>query len=227
MRYLQTSYNWYMDEATFKMVQNPVGKVDIPFYNWTWENESEHMRLTGRCYQMECLTDELKFRDFTIHLVNRGRNISFTFDDYERMPNIALFETPNWTLKNGVMKLISDDFYWKMSTNLIEQHYSVIVGDFDKEFQNVQGLARPRITSELTHKYAHGMTHKQLRIMYKGRELGRSRAWVFGIWAVLFDDKMNFDTIAILNGAKGDTLSVEKFIYSVNKYVVKTIVMLG
>lgn len=75
-------------------------------------------------------------------------------------------------------------------------------------------------------RFAFGLSPNQYQVRYKGRVLnGKSYAMLFGAWGILLDDDLQFDSLVYLSRVSTDLLEVDKFGYSVNKYILKVMML--
>lgn len=75
-------------------------------------------------------------------------------------------------------------------------------------------------------RYPHGLTPKQFHVKYQGRMLnGTSYVLFCGPYGVLLDDDLSFDSFALFDGANNDYVTVDRFVYTVNPYVMKLMML--
>lgn len=89
-------------------------------------------------------------------------------------------------------------------------------------FQSVTHLDTTFVRDAGDNIFCFGISAQPYTIRYRGKNLnGSSYALVCGPWAVLLSDKLEFDSIVLLQGVCNGVLEVERFAYTVNKYVLK------
>lgn len=95
-----------------------------------------------------------------------------------------------------------------------------------QSFFNIQGLVRTKIRYQTEDELCFGVLPTQYDVLYKEKQLGgKCYALVLGTWGILLDDDLSLDSVVILRGASQSILNVEKFLYTVNSYVMKFIVL--
>ena len=94
------------------------------------------------------------------------------------------------------------------------------------KFQYIPGLGR-QYSGELKNSKLHyGIRPKQYAVEYNGKRLGgTSYVMLCGAWAVLLDDNLSFDAVALLNNAQSEIIGVERFIYTDNPYITKLMML--
>lgn len=75
-------------------------------------------------------------------------------------------------------------------------------------------------------EYPFGLTKRKFTVKIGSHELnGTCYAYLCGVYAILLDDKLNFDSLVVLSMIDDTTLYCEKIIYSLNTYVIKAMYM--
>ena len=76
--------------------------------------------------------------------------------------------------------------------------------------------------------FSYGVVDIEYSVIYKGRLLGgKTLAMICGPWAVLLDDEFRFDSLVTLTALKSYEMTVDRFVYTVNPYITKMIVLMG
>ena len=72
-----------------------------------------------------------------------------------------------------------------------------------------------------------GVSHNQFEVEYKRKRLnGKCFALIYGTWAILLSDKLEFDTLVSIGILTDGVIHVDKIFYTVNPYITK-LLMLG
>ena len=96
-----------------------------------------------------------------------------------------------------------------------------------KHFFNVEDLGNRGIYKIGNNEFSMGLRSRQWKISYRSKLLsGKCYALLCGTWAILLDDDLKFDALVILNGVNPYQLSVEKFVYTTNPYILKAMMLL-
>lgn len=75
-------------------------------------------------------------------------------------------------------------------------------------------------------QYSYGVVTTPCKIVYQGKLLnGDTLTFVSGPWAILLDDDYTFDTLVLLKGASSGILDVDRFVYTVNTYILKLMML--
>ena len=75
-------------------------------------------------------------------------------------------------------------------------------------------------------QFSFGLSPQEYTFTYRGRQLGgTSLAYMCGPFAVLLDDDLSFDTLVALRGVQYNELIVDKFVYTVNTYIIKVMAL--
>lgn len=74
--------------------------------------------------------------------------------------------------------------------------------------------------------FLYGLSDKQMSVSYRGEQLGGESYVLFcGPWGILLDDEFRFDSLALFAGYSEGCVNVDKFMYTVNKYVMKIMML--
>lgn len=90
----------------------------------------------------------------------------------------------------------------------------------------IQGSPEPQVPQSRKLIFNKGLRSKPFNIRYNEKALkGTCNAFVYNCWAILLKDDLSFDALVLLNAYNKDTLSVAKFIYTTNPYIIKFIML--
>lgn len=227
VKYLQTSEHHYVRLDTMKFCQSPLGivgyDIDVPFYLWH-DNFPDVLSKTtvvskdGKDYPI--CSYKRKVTEFVLNrcIIQFASNINTAKFIFENLLNGNQVEELEL---NAVAVCDAHGWYGGARYSIITRGNSVgFVSNIKSgNFKPVSGLESTRFV------YSYGMTPTQLKIVYGDKEVGRSYAWIFGHWAILFDDDLKFDSLAALIGTDSDTLYIDKFFYTTNMYVMKLMLL--
>lgn len=72
----------------------------------------------------------------------------------------------------------------------------------------------------------YGLLPQQFKVRYKGKELcGTSFVFIAGTWGILLDDDLSFDSLVLFKEVSQRAVVVDKFVHTVNPYVVKVMTL--
>lgn len=95
------------------------------------------------------------------------------------------------------------------------------------KFEFLEGLPYPSRDFYPFNNFQCGMLPRQVKVAYKGKELGSCYAFLFQSCAILLGDDFSFDSLVALEGIHNGVLQVQHFFYSVNPYCIKVVTLLG
>lgn len=94
-------------------------------------------------------------------------------------------------------------------------------------FSRITNLGYVRFDKAFVNDFSFGIPSVKFDVKYKGNRLnGMWNVLLYGPVAILLDDSMKFDSLAIMSGVKDGLVTVEKFLYSTNPYIVKVITLM-
>lgn len=221
MSYLVASTQSLIDLKTFQFSKYSAnGNVRIvrPFY--MYEPRTQYPRVESKITTVDLNGFSVEFRDFG----------SWKYGD-----STAKIHVNDWELKNFAELSIQVQTN-KLPNGMMCVYYSATLDgrkvtdriDIESEdkFQSIPGLLRQPATELGKNCISWGIRPKQYRVFCNGHELsGTCYALLCGVWAVLLDDELKFDGLALLNGANRDELHIAKILYSLNSYLVKVMML--
>lgn len=246
--YLQADKNYILNLETydFELMTSQSQRVDIdvPLYLWRFDTQRTQVGTIGvdndgqpvyagfrKVYELPLngfsLSFEYSYDYATLKFINR----------MERVPEkIELRVSPLTFMSNTV----GTKFLSNVKERLVGVAYRMKYGgitraeqiDFGEDvngtprFSHVRNLASYKEKDMVVNRLSYGLRPTKFDIIYKGRSMGKNLAIICGVWAVLLTDKLEFDSVCLLNGVKETKLGVEKFLFSVNTNIIKAMVLL-
>lgn len=228
MVYFKGSYNWFID-SSYKFVQfgshvEPC-KVSVPFYLWSY-NPKEGPKVVdeGR----ECRkTTVVKLNGFSVKLSKgyHGGEISF-LKRGESPITVAASPVIMSTTRSGGSHYTDTkavDYHIRVKGKTVTHHTRIDPQAF--EFVNEYG--HYDIRGKCVDNFNYGVAPFQYLIMYKNKVLnGESYALFCGPWGILLDDDLSFDSLILMEGKSADVIAIEKFVYTVNPYITKVMMLM-
>lgn len=219
MRYILASKRWALDKRTWQFQgyqkASEVG-LDRPFYSY--EPRTQYPRSEVKTYIVD-------LNGFNVEYKNVG---DWSLGDTKA--EIAVGDKLFGIEIQPAMLLKSvEGFYYQITFEGRRIQGTVRFGNNSSRiyFQYIPGLFQQPVVEVKRNKFYYGVSRQQYEICYKDKMLsGKCYALLCGAFAVLLDDDMSFDSLAILKGADVEKLTVERFVYSRNSYVVKMMTLL-
>lgn len=215
MRYFVASKSHLLDYETFKFVKAAgVGVVDhfYPFYSDSKQlNRFGVVNLNG--FKVEFDENSWYAGDFRAEVCVEG------------LPKIDISVSPS-NMIIGRAGVSHEGYYYRVITDgrdiddLVDLPEEKSIGFF-----NVSDLWKQPSDSGIELFY--GLRHSPYTVIYKGKKLsGSCYALLCGACAIMLDDDLRYDSLALLNGANTVQLSVKRFCHTVNPYITKVMVMM-
>lgn len=245
---MQCASQWLLEEETHKFV--PMSKkvspfeIAVPACLWNFDSKYEHHVASGLEMSGGVLTSAhsvyRKTLDFVLNQVcitlTQGYKhaVIWYYDTLKKVRSkIELDANPNRVVRQNRTGrryyFLEGIAYQIMHDGRETRVYSQFgpQSTQTKDFMWVPGLAHHDESGPGTKPFSYGLIPQQYDVIYKGHSLnGTSYALVCGPWAILLDDDLMFDTLALLKGIKSRTLDVEQFFYTTNVYIAKMITLL-
>lgn len=252
-RYFQASRSWFLNEQTLEFVPKDkvplVADIDIPWYRWSFNSNSdksrsevEFMRNKGKPDARPAegtirKTYVICLRDFMISSTPKSSRYKIIGVVDKDALNITLDVVPNVTPTFNVFAV---EFTALVNGTSVPSEHLTIAANYnrieglDKLWDNTQNPfaqvpytmgARNGIWTD-TSMFSYGLMQKQIKVYYRNKLLGKSLVYMFGAWAVILDDDLRFDALAVIDGCEAEEISIKRFLYTVNPYIVKKMVML-
>lgn len=239
MRYLQADKEWLLslDSYEFVRIQDRIkpAEVLVPFYLWDFPESMRHF------YVPKVGAEPCVFQNCNQVALNK---LTFTFESGMKSVVFAFYDIlkKDWSCVRLRSNITLSTYTPSIGQQLTGVEYDIKFDDVAKavqckftrpvktsvRFHPVDLLDNREVLGMCDDMFSYGVLHIPYRVVYRGRELsGKSYAMLCGYWAVLLDDTMAFDSFVFLNGVSGNVLFIEKFVYTVNSYVVKMRTLLG
>lgn len=232
MRYLQANktYMINLDTFTFVRIDSQFGKFElaVPMYLWRYNSSTKTtaaVGVAGESYK----TLKLPLNKFCLEFTGGFEYAVLHFA--EQVDKIELRITTITYLYNNQMtdetqELLVGSFCRMKHGGVTKQIQ--IEFDEDKEnkprFHYIHDLGR--IEKMAGDALSWGISPNKYEVIYKGRTICKCLAIMCGVWCVLLTDRLEFDSVALLNAVDNKKLYIEQFLYSVNSGIVKAMVLL-
>lgn len=233
MHYTQGSCSYLIDRSTYQFVplgkQSAADEITVPFYFW-WHPKGVGNRVESN--------SGIRVRSNKVRL-NR-LEVSFT-KDYSH----CLIDF--WDkAKGGFSKIMVESSYsvqqimrnGKKVRKMYGVQYDIAINDkssrvfsaFDTKLHPVYDfhwvVDLGHAPDKVPNKFSYGVCPEQYSIIYNYKELsGKTLAMLCGPFAILLDDDLTFDSLVLLKGAKTSELCVDRFVYTVNSYIMKIMML--
>lgn len=225
--YLQVNKNCVLDCIRWTLLPKDQMQTPsicyVPTELWPYRNQSVAKRLANMFKAVEYVsTRVLDFSDFQVRASNEAAEIYVHNEKhYFRLHWVHSYDISygfdNVSVLDGVRYSYTKD-------GSLEKHFT----NFEGRLEPVRDLVVPKKYKDLTNVAVQiGISSTKFGLMYKGKKLNRtSYAFLYGTWAVLVNDKFEFDSLVFLNRVADGTLCIDKVVYSVNPYMVKIMLMI-
>lgn len=248
MTYLKVSQTCVLNLADYSFIEESFltgrakeQEVHVPPALWQFDDKESHCvnrwykavnGKTQRTTIKYVYSKAIRFRHMAIEFVDLYKRVNIKFTDpktglliyiqlsispYKGRVGVGL-TSANRTLGAYCLAKINGDF--------LEHTYRFeAVGRGHPNFRSIIDFA------EFEHNYGDnhfmlGLSQNPYDVYYKSKLLnGQSYALLCGNWAVILGDDFTFDSLCYLDGADENKLYVNKFVYSVNTYILKIMTM--
>lgn len=240
---LLANKHYVIDPETFKFVHTrncgADTYVDVPLYFWP---AAKVMLPKSRLTQQRTIElNELliNFKSFVMQdgvLYFDYHECFLDFKDRGETKSLVLAVNPLFSHVNFLdvysVQLRSVQYELFMNMNKISEHSTrffttqvVVLPRFNSYPELAELKAKARSVQD---RFSFGITQNQCGVVYKGQKLNRKfLVMMCGTYAVLLTDDMKFDSLAVLDQTIRGMIFVDKFLYSVNPYIVKLITLLN
>lgn len=245
MDFLQVNERSLLDRETWQII--PMGRrgqqfdIDVPFFFWQFEERDVHripttMQVVNgkleNVYSTFNNVQNIKLNDLSIDFYNSTYGlIRVTYFDKKLDKSIAMEINciPFHEVSNvrGKMAMIVTGMDYEIGmTDKGHMKFHTMFDEVDQAFARITPLATQRGASYVKNVMSYGMSHVKLSFRYKDQDLkDRYYAFICGVFCVILDDEMRFDSLALLSGVRKGYLYVDKFVHTVNPYIVKIVTL--
>ena len=226
--YLQANTAYLLDREAWKFVRTTErafpSYIDVPFQMWGLGDMTEHAIPNGlsRCVR------SIKLNRLVLNFDPEADVLDIKFFNADKGVEESLGLKAVASIQTNIINGKSVSQVMQASYEVFTD-YGVIkyVSDLSKliadpNFLKIDGLYSKPLRGVCRDKFSCGLSQRKFNVVFNGRRLnGQSYAYVNGSWAVLLGDDFTFDSLAALNGTRDEVLGVDRFLYTVNPYIVK------
>lgn len=246
MEYIQADSRHLIDKKTFKFMQFSQRvapySIDVPFYLWNFQEHDAHAEITGFAAINGRLQNVVSHHKkvFNIQL----NNLQVTFLTGYAIQRIQFLNPKTSQISTIDIKcqpeLITSIARGRTVTAYDGMDYDVAIDGKEQIIKDRYDFsmrqAKPFVKI-LYHRhneahnlgtFCYGIRHLPYEVVYNEHKLsGACYAYLLGSYCILLGDDLSFDSIAILKGvnAETETLYVKGFIYTVNPYITKMMML--
>lgn len=247
MDYLKVSKGYFIDPVTFEFIPDDGGILPenfiIPFF--LWDNFCLDMYNAGLTHPAvyEFDLNNLHFKCMNWfpfpNKIEGSQECTLVFKDKKSASDttITVAHYPHFAYNymsygygrddDETMVLAYVTYIITIADKVIELQEEYKVPRRGCLFNHVTELMRVPTVDKTKEEFYYGLKSEPYSIMYRGKWLkNKSYAFLFGMWAVLLTDKMEFDSLAVLDGVVDGALQIRKFVYTVNPHIVKLMTLL-
>lgn len=232
---MQADKSHYVDMDTFKFVTAPERvkpfNVDVPWYLWAKQSSRQHYIPHPELNSSSILSMVHKFdlKDMTIHFKRTYRDASMMFWDKIKHCLVDLsIQCGPCLINQGTQFTNITGVDYHILVDYVGSAYHTEIPIQGRPFSLVSDLSHNAIPNYGGNEFCMGLRPNPYEVRYKGRVLnGESLALLCGVWAVLLDDDLSFDTLVLLEGVDYDRLFVSAFPYTTNPYILKVKTLIG
>lgn len=240
MRYLQADRKYMIHPETFEFLyladESSYFELDVPFYLWNMEgpfSRSKRVGLTNDgvpVYGWFRKVYKFQLNQLEIEFIGNQEYATIKFADRVReedsrielcaAPVTYLANTAGGKFYNDLRKRITGGYYRYIINGvgyILRRSFGELRDNGQPRFQGVRRLSGGVVTDTVLNRLYFGISPEKFTILYKGNKVGRSLALLCGVWAILLTDDLRFDSLVALNEVRQTTLSVQDFLYTVNK----------
>lgn len=229
MTFLRADKNYMIhpDKFTFVRIDEQFGKFElaVPMYLWRYNsvhNTPVFVGTGGTAYK----TWRLPLNKFSLEFEGGYESSVLRFDGRDDEIKLGI-TTLSYLYHNSDNSELLMGSFCRMKHGDITKQIRVEFPE-DKEnkprFHHVPDLGRvDRMEGDIL---SWGISPNKYEVIYKGRTMYRRLAILCGVWCVVLTNRLEFDSVALLNAVDRKTLYVEQFLYSVNSRIVKAMVLM-
>lgn len=220
-------------------------EILVPFFFWDFDEETEHKVISnfskyGNLFKNEVSVykkvEKIELRHLRVEL-QRGykpATIEFLDEKTHSWQHLDLLVTSDTRPKGtSSRELQALDFICHVGDRKLSHHidfrvpntYFMTSGE-SVRFRWIDLLGKKEAPVYTNQQFSYGIRYEQLNVEYRHKKLdGKSYALVVGPWCILLKDDLSYDSLATLRGTAQHTLYIDKFIHTVNPYIVKVIML--
>lgn len=227
-----------IDNMTFSFVPfsrrtNPF-EVYIPAFYWEYPEGRQHIEYISRAGQViqnvYTRTDSLYLNQLEVVLQLGYKNAQIAFKNEAvggyTVIRIDAFPRPSYVHKAGQSRNTVGSIDYRVIIDGVQKDYKSTIRHMEIGSTTVPALTR--IIGSGDDWFVFGISPHPHEVKYRGRLLdGRSYALICGPWAILLTDDLRFDSLACLSLVQDRKLYVDRFLYTVNPYITKSILLVG
>lgn len=239
---LLANKHYVIERETFKFV--PIrdcaedNYVDVPFYFWPAARkllpkirltqqrtvELNELLINFKSFVMQDGVLYFDYHECFIDFQDRGSTKSLTLVVNPLFSHVNFLDVYSVQLRNVQYELFLDMKKISEHTTRFFTTQIVILPRFKAYTELAELKAKARSVQD---RFSFGITSRQCGVVYKGQNLNRKfLVMLCGTYAVLLTEDMKFDSLAVLDQTLQNMIFVDKFLYSVNTYIVKLMTLL-
>lgn len=247
-QYVQSSRMYLFDRSNATFIKADAKKkpfvIDVPFYFWNFKDPDVRKVRTGlrivegRLKNTDSYyrkVNTIKLNKLLIHLGDDMLSAKVEYFDVKRHGFISIAVHAAVSLKCATFQVSMPYVTGLRHTVKIDNEDEVIL---EKEYYTelfsapnfcvVGGLAKNEAIKTGSDGFYFGLIPDKYDIQYKDVFYDKKfYAFLCGSWAILLNDKFEFNSIVTLSGATSVTLVVDKFVHTVDKSIVKFLVRMN
>lgn len=229
MTYLQADKNYMIHPDTFNFIridsQFKKFELAVPMYLWRYNSPAKATATVGVAGE-SFKTWKLPLNKFSLEFTGGFEYAVLRFDGRDDAIDLRI-TTMSYLYNNSALSEILMGSYCRMKYAGMTKQIRVEFEE-DKEnkprFHYISDLGRAeQMDGDIL---SWGISKNKYEVIYKGRTMCNRLALMCGVWCVLLTDRLEFDSVALLNAADSKKLSADQFLYSVNTEIVKAMVLL-
>lgn len=241
MKYQQASLTHLIHPKTFKLVPKRSVKdatgISVPFFLWKRSDIDGTEEIDeGRSFCFSQMSPRLDLNDFFVEW-RTGTEFRFVQCDFknEITGHRVFFRLESYTNSSvsyspeGSREAFYGVDYRIEYTQGFKTPYRQEYPDtelYTQHYFPVPDLTSRQQTRIGKNQFAAGISDNQWKVSYRGKLLdGKTYALLSCTYAFLLTDDLKFDTLVYLEGLKNGVLYVNKFVYTVNPYITKIMML--
>lgn len=226
--FVQVNKNYALNYDTWQFA--PVAKLPkestcmVPSPFWKYKDKDTHKQLVGfGKFNTFKLMPILQLHGLTVQIDSDHAAIRIQTKNGVKEFDLHWRFTPFGSNPGGGGFLVLDKVEYEL---LDGSGVSYHIYNLEHIFDNVSGLCKLGSKQFDNAEMLFGISENRLKVIYKEKELNSMMyALIYGPWAILLSDDMQFDSFVYLAGNRYGTLRIDKIVYTVNTYMLKLMLL--
>lgn len=226
--YVQANEKYIVDYDTKKLIPKSKAvkpfEVQVPFYLWSYKESVEHRVPFTRPISSFTKSNYVNLGMLSINFRQYGSrlqcDIKFPDERVGAWKTLILAVEQRLVANEGPTSTFNCnrvDYQLHSDEGVVSCHTK-----FGSSFHKIDNLGKKDLYPIVNNEFGFGIPEKQVTVEYQGKRLnGRSMVFICGSWGILLSDDLKLDSLVTFTGMVNGQVGVDKFLYTINPYIVK------